>query len=194
MSLIVFDMGRRVETPVRPEKFRVKATGATEGVVPVHAGHNDDTARNHVAERYGLHEKEPESIAFAGDIMHTPVRTLKEDATINDAWHEITLSGYHHLPVTNDQLEILAIVSDRDLMHALIGDPAVRHNKVLPYASRPVLCVHKETDIRQVSNILFQYNIGALPVVGEHNILTGIITRTDILKLLSHYGPMELWA
>lgn len=193
MSLIVFDMGRRVETPVQPEKFRVKATPSTDATGAVHAGHADISAAT-IAGRYGLHEKAPDSIAFAGDIMTRRVLTLDEDATVADAEKMLADSGFHHLPVTSGDGRILAILSDRDLLRALLKRGDIRHHKVTQYASRPVLCVHKGTDIRQTSNILYQYNIGALPVIDDNQLLSGIITRSDILKLLSHYGPMELWA
>ena len=193
MSLIVFDMGRRVETPLQPEKFRVKATPSTDATGAVHAGHADISPAT-IAGRYGLHEKAPESIAFAGDIMTRRVLTLSEDASVADAQDMLDSSGFSHLPITGQDGQVLAILSDRDLMRALLRRSDIRHHKVIQYASRPVLCVQKGTDIRQTSHILYQYNIGALPVVDDNHILSGIITRSDILKLLSHYGPMELWA
>ena len=67
-------------------------------------------------------------------------------------------------------------------------------NSMMDVAAHPVVCVLQSTDIRQASNILYEYDIGALPVLNDEHQLCGIITRSDVLKLLSHYGPMELWA
>lgn len=194
MSLIVFDMGRRVETPLQPEKFRVNATQATTAVQPVRKEGYFGSASDALLQAYRKQEKAPESIAFAGDIMHTPVRTLKPADSVQYAWNTLSGTGYHHLPVVDEQQQMLAIVSDRDLMQAIVQHGDVWEDNVMTLAVRPVICVQKNTDIRQTSNILYEYNIGALPVLNEQNELCGIITRTDILKLLSHYGPMELWA
>lgn len=204
MSLIVFDMGIRVETPLRPDKNRIKATAASSAVQKIKPGDAQSPAERQaqlVLEHYAHPQKTPESIAFAADIMNTPVATLTPDKNVQDAWNKLADTGYHHLPVVDKDNKVQAIVSDRDLMLALmqqnthstnLGD--IWENNILDYAIHPVICVMKNTDIRQTSNILFEYNIGALPVIDDNQILCGIITRTDILKLLRHYGPMELWA
>ena len=204
MSLIVFDMGIRVETPLRPDKNRIKATAATSAIQPVRTGDSQSPAERQaqqVLEHYAHQQKTPDSIAFAADIMHTPVMTLTPDHSVQDAWNKLAESGYHHLPVVDDENKVNAIISDRDLMHALMqqnsrstGLPDIWENNIMNYVVHPVICALKTTDIRQTSNILFEYNIGALPVIDDNHRLCGIITRTDILKLLRHYGPMELWA
>ncbi|MCB2385353.1 CBS domain-containing protein [Thalassolituus alkanivorans] len=204
MSLIVFDMGIRVETPLRPDKNRIKATAASSAVQKVRPGDSQSPAERQaqqVLEHYAHPQKTPDSIAFAADIMHTPVLTLTPDDTVQDGWNKLAESGYHHLPVVDQENKVLAIISDRDLMHALMqknirpgNSEDIWENNILNYAIHPVICVMKNADIRQTSNILFEYNIGALPIIDDHHTLCGIITRTDILKLLRHYGPMELWA
>jgi len=193
MSLIVFDMGRRVETPVRPERWKVKATGATSATDAVHPGHIDPSRANDLY-LTDKHQKEPESVAYAEDIMSVRVQTLNEDASIREAWELIKNEGFHHLPIIDQQHRVQAIISDRDLLYALTENRDIWHHKAISVARRPVYCILKSTDIRQTCNILYDYNIGALPVINDQHQLAGIITRSDILRLLSHYGPMELWA
>lgn len=204
MSLIVFDMGRRIETPVRPDKNRIKAVAATPATQPIRSGEYQSPVERQAQLAIGYYahqQKTPASIAFAADIMQTPVLTLKPDNSVLEAWNMLADSGYHHLPVVDAGNKINAIISDRDVMHTLMKKTALSENtsdiwedNILNHAVHPVICALKNTDIRQVSNILFEYNIGALPIIDEHHTLCGIITRTDILKLLRHYGPMELWA
>ncbi len=67
-------------------------------------------------------------------------------------------------------------------------------SSVMTLAARPVLCVQEKTDIHQTSKLLYEYDIGALPVLKSDNTLCGIVTRSDILRLLSHYGPLQFWA
>lgn len=201
MALVVFDMGRRIETPVTRPHQRVNATQASAAVRPVQATDQPGTGPNDAAlAAYAQRdEKEPDAVAYVHDIMHRAVRTLSPDTTLKQAWEIFRLTGYHHLPVINEQRQILAMFSDQDLLPALVRQPASSldvfwRSNVMTLAVRPVLCVLQNTDIRQSSNLLYEYNIGALPVLNDDHELCGIVTRSDILRLLSHYGPMELWA
>ena len=131
--------------------------------------------------------------------MHREVRTLAADTSLAEAWEIIQQTGFHHFPIIDSERHVLAMFSDYDLLHALAKRPASTQasfwkSNVMGIAVRPVMCVLENTDIRQASNLMYEYNIDALPVLNNYNALCGIITRSDILKLISHYGPMELWA
>lgn len=75
MSLIVFDMGRRVETPMTPERFRIN---------PIHAS-SATSAVNHATEAYtqqesyatlGEHQHQPQAVAYVADIMQRKVQYI----------------------------------------------------------------------------------------------------------------------
>ena len=193
MALIVFDMGRRVETPIRPQKTRINPTQESEGVAPV----SDQTADYGKSESYyqpARPQHHPQTVAYVADIMQRQVRWIFSDASVGDAWKLMQQTGFHHIPVVDQDLKISAILSDRDLLKPCIKQRINWQQPVLDYASRPVLCIAEDADIRQCARTLMEYNIGAMPVVNQEHILTGIITRTDIMRVISHYGPMELWA
>ncbi|MAD45038.1 MAG: hypothetical protein CMH98_08540 [Oceanospirillaceae bacterium] len=194
MSLIMFDMGRRVETPVRPDEFRVRAMSASEKTSHID---KDKTARGmpqDIEAYYQRPEHPPDGISSCADIMTQRLTTLSPDDSIHTAWNTLSSSGFHHLPVVDSELNVVAILSDRDLLQALVHNRDIWDDSIMEVAAHPVVCVLKTTDIRQASNILYEYDIGALPVLNNEHEICGIITRSDILKLLSHYGPMELWA
>ncbi|AHK17815.1 hypothetical protein R615_14260 [Thalassolituus oleivorans R6-15] len=196
MGLYVFDMGRRIETPVSAPSLQIKATAATQAVAKIHS--NLKSPSQHAQQAihdYQEHtEHEPQLVSYATDIMATELKTLSTTATVGDAWLAIKESGYRHLPVIDEHHAIHAIVFDRDIMATLIETPKAIGNNILQHAMHPVYCILENTDIRQTAQILYQHDLGALPVINRQHQLTGIITRTDLLRLLSHYGPMELWA
>ena len=211
MSLIVYDMGRRVETPMHPINRRVRATQASEATASInkyqqhdlnaHSTHTPPSAHAQQAlAAYGEQkEQKPDIVSFIADIMHRKVTTLSPESTLEDAWELLRDSGFHHLPVISQDRLVLAIFSSEDFLHALarqtrVNSPNFWRTNIMEYASRPVFCVYEHTDLRQSSQLLFQYNIGALPVVTQNNTLCGIVTRTDIMRLLSHYGPLQFWA
>ncbi|WP_419811611.1 HPP family protein [Bacterioplanoides sp.] len=194
MSLIVFDMGRRVETPVTPEKFRINpvyASAATSAVGS--AADAYERQQDHYASG-GESQHQPQAVAYVADIMQRKVQYIYSDAPLRQAWEMMQNTGFHHIPVVSDDLTVCAMLSDRDLLNQSLSTHIDWHDNVLTLASRPVLCIGEYADIRQCARTLLEYRIGALPVINEQNLLSGIITRTDILRVLSHYGPMELWA
>lgn len=193
MAIVVFDMGRRVETPVSPTQFKLNKIAATKAV------HNDaiadgDQQRHEQQLQQYREEKRPQAVAQVRDIMTTPVRSVKQTESIRHIWEILQKTGLHHLPVVDDELHVLAIIADRDIMRQLLSKANIWQHEVVRYASHPVICIRDHADIRQAADSLYRYRIGALPVVDEHNRLVGILTRSDILRTLSHYGPLELWA
>lgn len=194
MSLIVFDMGRRVETPVRPEKTRINPTQPSQAIAPV-ANAADAYTRSQSAYDNQRHaEHQPQAVAYVSDIMHRPVRYIHSDASVLQAWELMQQTGYHHIPVVAEDLSVYALLSDRDLLPRALKASINWQQPVLDFASHPVLCILEQADIRQCARTMLEYQIGALPVINDNNILSGMITRTDILRVISHYGPMELWA
>lgn len=190
----MFDMGRRIETPVRPDEFRVRAMSASEKTSHIDKDTAHSGTANEIHAYYQQQERPPDGISACRDIMSKRVITLNPDNSINTAWNTLSDCGFHHLPVIDDKRNVVAILSDRDLLQALVHNADIWDNSIMDVAAHPVVCVLQSTDIRQASNILYEYDIGALPVLNDEHQLCGIITRSDVLKLLSHYGPMELWA
>ena len=81
-------------------------------------------------------------------------------------------------------------MSERDILkiYALI-DSDKQH-----WFKKKVFAASSNMDIHQLASVMFAEDIGSLPIVNDQQEVIGIVTRTDILKLSSQYGPMEFWA
>ncbi len=198
MGLIVFDMGRRVETPVNSPRRRVSPVERTSAVSnienePDQALSSDDLTYSPegTTERQ---EHAPQTVAFAADIMTRNVITIRQETTIRDAYQLMREHDIHHLPIIDEHDNLQALISDRRILRALAEQRSIEHDSVMTVAVRPVYCTAESTDIRPTARLLTEYHIGALPVLNNKEQLTGIITRSDLLHLLSEYGPLELWA
>lgn len=119
----------------------------------------------------------------AKDIMTTPVKTVTPDATIQQVEEIMARYGHSGLVVV-DETGIKGVFSRRDL-------DKVKKNELadLPvkgYMTRKVITIAPMTPISEVQRLMVTHDIGRLPVVDEGGQLLGLVTRTDLLKVL--YG------
>lgn len=133
-----------------------------------------------------------------GELMHTKVFTVEEDALIERVFFLMHYEKIRHIPVINKKSEVIGIVSDRDLYKALGpknnsnviedgGDKAAMHvvpQKVRHIMHRAVVTINPNEHVTDAAAIMAKHRIGALPVVKD-NKLAGIITTTDLLRYFS---------
>jgi CBS domain-containing protein len=50
------------------------------------------------------------------------------------------------------------------------------------------------SDIRRVAKVMIDFKLDAIPIVDETNILVGIVSKTDIIKAISHLPRLQLWS
>lgn len=137
-----------------------------------------------------------EKALYVEDVMTSPVRTVSSQTPLKEIWQLFRQQRFRHVPVVNsDQLvgiisdrDVLPLVSDRDL---LVND--AKELVVSDVMSSPVLTVRPQTKIRVAAKVLLDEHVGALPVVDNSDILTGMLTRTDILRAVVLHAPLEIW-
>ena len=159
--------------------------------------------RDQASAAYGqveaLHDEKP--VVVARQIMSSPVSTLSAQATVDDAVMLFHARQFRHVPVMGDDGDLMGMISDRDLLHALSGlnERYVRqraavdgNDRVTALMRSPVLTAVENTDARLIARLFVDYHIGAVPVLAGREI-AGIITRSNVLRaVMLHYG-LELW-
>ena len=126
------------------------------------------------------------------DRMTREVSTLEEEQSLREA---LTLQNLHrirHIPVVADG-RVVGILTDRDLKRAtpsiLSGidqkqyDDLLETIRVGQIMTRNPYTVTPATPLKHVAEILIDHKFGALPVI-ENNLLVGIITEIDLLRVL----------
>ena len=129
------------------------------------------------------------------DVMTPEAKTILPDASARDALDLLIMKGFHAVPVVGETGEVLGVVTDRDLLRALLREPvdrpagrfsgSPRQIKIRDIMSRTVLCVGVDMDVDEVANMMINKDIDLLPVVSEGT-LAGVLTRGDIIRKL--YG------
>ena len=159
---------------------------------------NTDFSSAEKAYRDAVHvENEREEIFYAYEIMSSPVYTLQQGLNIAVAWNDFEAKKVHHMPVLSDSKEIIGIVSYGDLLKRMnvINNviEKITDITVKDIMTREVISAGRVTDIRRIAKVMFDNHIGTMPILDENALLTGIITRSDILFALINRAPLKLW-
>jgi acetoin utilization protein AcuB len=123
------------------------------------------------------------------EIMIRNVITLPSKATIEDAINLINHHTINHIPIINEQDQLIGIISDRDLRDA---SPSIFHleehledlkKPISSIMTKEVICAHPLDFVEEISSVFFEHKIGCIPIIENGN-LVGIVTKTDILYTL----------
>ncbi len=129
---------------------------------------------------------------FVSDWMTKKVFTVSPDDSISDAVKLTREKNIKHLPVVKGE-KIKGLLSDRDIkeyvpskatsldvyeLHYLLAK-----TKVQEAMKTKIITAAPDTPIEEAAKIMYDADIGCLPVI-EHNKLVGIISDRDIFRVL----------
>ena len=204
----IIEQGARIKTPTA-QLF--KARGVTQvaagsGVAAVSEKNRDPlkppATKTGVDNPYQQQELEPErqlsKVIYAHQIMTSPIVTAPVSQTIEAVWTLFSKHHFHHLPLVNDQQQLVGIVSDRDLLRFAANQQRnVGSHRIEEVMSRKVISAAANAEVRLIAEVMCQHSIGAVPITGENDsddsTVLGIVSRSDILRTLVNRAPLELW-
>ena len=88
------------------------------------------------------------------------------------------------------------ILSDRELLRVFCAhDPSVRGElRVGDVMDHHLLVADPSAELGVLARMMLEYEKEAIPLVDEQHQLTGILTSSDILRVMIIPGPAESWA
>jgi IMP dehydrogenase len=111
-------------------------------------------------------------------MIQDPV-TLLEGASVSDALALMKEHKIGGIPVINSSRELVGIVTNRDLRFEKNHGRPVKEIMT----KENIITTTHGTDLKKAEEILQEYKIEKLPVVGKNNKLIGLITYKDIIKI-----------
>jgi acetoin utilization protein AcuB len=130
---------------------------------------------------------------LVGERMTRNPVTILDTASIDDGIHLMRERKVRRLPVLDESGKMVGIVSDKDLLHAAPSPATSLSVYELHYLlakltikqvmSSPVISVTPDTPLEEAARVMADNKIGGLPV-SEGDRLVGIITETDVFKIL----------
>ena len=139
------------------------------------------------------HSLEVLSQVRVADIMQRKPITLRLGEGLNQASALMLEHNIRHLPVVDPKGDIQGILSDRDILNAVLKkrpwklidkvENPWQEIKVSAIMTKVPESVSPDTTLREAGNLLLENKISCLPVVNG-NRLVGIITEADYVKLV----------
>ncbi len=117
----------------------------------------------------------------AGQLMSSPVRTIRPDTTMAEAQRILLRYGHSGLSVVDTAGQLVGMISRRDLDRAL--HHGLTHAPVKGYMATNLKTITPQTSVNAIEDLMVTYDIGRLPVL-EQGQLVGIVSRTDLLRHL----------
>jgi CBS domain-containing protein len=156
---------------------------------------NNDELINSYKKIANMDTSEP--IYQVKDIMTKDVFTIEIKASIEEAYNLLKEYGVMQIPVISSDKKIIGLISKKIILNLLMADIDNSKeilNRTLEDIFLPeVITTDPISDIRRVAKVMIDYKLDAIPVVDNH-ILLGIISKTDILKAVSHLPQLQLWS
>jgi CBS-domain-containing membrane protein len=132
-------------------------------------------------------------------VTYSP-QAARRESCLADLLDLMERFSFHHVPVVDDECRVLGIVSDRDVVAAMLlhlaalvpvgAEPAAppaqfaRSCTAGDIMSQPVLAIEEPATAAGALRLLLERGLHCLPVVRDERTLTGILTSTDFLRAL----------
>jgi CBS domain-containing membrane protein len=132
------------------------------------------------------------------DLMTRDVVTLTEDESLAHAQRCMARGRIRHLPVVREGM-LVGLVTHRDLLAASFSIFAEVETseqrrvfdtvRVVEAMHRDVVTVSPGLPVSKAARILLENKYGCLPVVDDDQLLQGIVTEADFLRLTVQLLP-----
>ncbi len=127
----------------------------------------------------------------AGSIMNTSFFSLNEETTVKEATKSLhgakNVDMVFYLYVTDDENRLVGVISLRQL---ILNAP---EKKLYEIMTTDVIHVTTHEDQEDVAKVVEKYDLLAVPVVDEFNVLVGIITVDDVIDIIREEATEDFY-
>ena len=138
-----------------------------------------------------------ERIVHAHQVMRHPVVSVSANADVRDAWLLLREHGIRQVPVQTPEVELLGMLSERELLEQLIIErDRIQYGQarlVSQVMHREVVTAEPVTDVRRIARVMVDREMTAMPIVTAEDKLVGIVSRGDLLRAMTRTPPLNLW-
>lgn len=206
MSLVVVVNGQYKNyelSDINPQ-YRVRHSAQS---APVHAKdsavHDEELSdfghtRDHFVKKQKLsqfekiaHPKERRHVKLARDIMSKPLHYVFEDDPLIKVREEFSKFHFRHMPVFQNN-QMTGMVSERDMVKASCRDD-LESLLVKDVMSTEALLAKENSEIPFLAKVMLEERINSLPIIDDDHNVVGIVTISDILKVVVASFPLDTY-
>ena len=125
-------------------------------------------------------------------LMTTPVLSIAPNDPVKKALELFLSHPVHHLPVIDQQMRVVGMVSSADAMKLQFFMPASAKNvverqwHVSQIMRHPAIVVTEHESMDRCIELMASKGVHSLPVVDKDEKLIGILTTTDVMRCCLH--------
>ncbi len=116
---------------------------------------------------------------IAEDIMACGLLTVKPQTPMHEAMRILATRSVTGLPVVDDLMNLLGIISEKDALR-LLHDPAARPGNVEDFMTRDVVGLNHDESVLTICECLAKSNFRRVPILKQGKVV-GIISRADVI-------------
>ena len=116
-------------------------------------------------------------------IMTTNVISVRPETPIFEAMTLLTENKISGVPVVDDQLRVIGILSEKDVLEMLMDKDLDIKKTVGDYMTRDVVCFTEEDSAIDICKFFIRTNIRRVPIVKDGKLI-GVVSRRDIVELI----------
>ncbi|MFQ5543735.1 MAG: CBS domain-containing protein [Nitrospiria bacterium] len=131
----------------------------------------------------------------AGQFMEGKVTTCFQGSKADRVAVAITTGHFGSLPVVDEDRHLVGIISEFDLLKALRAGKNLEQVTAQDVMTTQPISVQEGAKTTDLMKLLEENHYIRVPVVNDANEVTGVVSRTDILKgyLQSNTGDIPWW-
>jgi predicted transcriptional regulator len=119
------------------------------------------------------------------EVMNPMIYKINENESLYDAFKLMNDKGIKRIFVENKG-EIVGVISYRDLVNIIMNKSISEllniNSKIEDIATKEILKINENEDIKDVAKIMVHADVSAILVVDDGDNPVGVISQTDILR------------
>jgi len=120
--------------------------------------------------------------------------TISPNASLLDAREVLLRHNLKRLVVTDSKKHPVGIITEKDIIKAIyvLGDKPIKSIKISGFMSKNLIIIKKTDSIYDCAKLMKKHHISSIIVVGENDVLEGLVTKTDLVSIFLTHAILPL--
>jgi len=163
----------------------------------LYKGKIDQEAKNKYKQMANLDTRT--EIFHVEQVMSNKTMIVNDSQTIQECYDIMQESKVQQLLVRSDNKNHLkGMITQLEILNFMMSDlnsaTILTQKHIYDISTKNIITTDPISDIRRVSKVMIDFNLNAIPVVNEEEIILGVVSRHDIVKAVSSIPHLQIWA